>query len=164
MATKKKLVRQATEQNDGAELLGVEMLIAETERLVNSQCMADRLREPIRRMLAAMSTGSNDVSPLQAAVIMKKIQKISEAAFTSNVMEANASFKLLNGMDAPIIVLGSVVSKYTKPTKWAYSSAVIEAEAKLKAMKEVEQKTGVARDVSEPINENSSPLFIVKGA
>ena len=132
--------------------------------IAEANLQADGLPAPalIQDILAAFDTGNGAASPLQTFVILKKLEKIIKSAYVPVLRGANAEFLKLGGDNIALEVLGSKVSKYTKPAKWEFSNEVVKLEIDLKAKKDYEKATGVAKDVSEPIDEEKDARFQVK--
>lgn len=156
MVLKKKL--KAKEPTSDGTLSPMEALIAE------ANLQADGLPAPalIQDILAAFDTGNGRASSLQTFVILKKLEKIVKAAYGPILRGANSEFLQLGGDQIALEVLGAKVSKYTKPAKWEFSNEVVKMEIDLTAKKDYEKATGIAKNVSAPIDEEKDARFQVK--
>jgi hypothetical protein len=99
---------------------------------------------------------------LAAFVTLKKLEALIQNLYADIKRGANVEFDRQDGESAPIEINGATISKYTKPSKWKYTDAIIIKESELKSAKEIEQKTGKAIKVAEEFNPDKDTKFQVK--
>jgi hypothetical protein len=117
-------------------------------------------------LVKAVNELSDDETPLETLVRLKKIAKAIAAAETTLTEAANRQYQAAG--TKTMAVLGATVKAYTKPAKWKFSDNITKVKERLKQQKAqldglmaAEKKSGVAIKTPVTLNIAKDRLFAI---
>ena len=101
--------------------------------------------EDLKILLKKLGSDHSSISPLRAAVAMKRIETAAKIVTEKVLEDASVEFQAAATAGKKLTLHGGILSAYSPATEWAFPLEIINLERQLKELKERAKADGTAR-------------------